>query len=278
MKYLNKKLRRDIFRHWTQFFSVFLMAFLSVLLFVGMQGGWRGLEVSLNNFIESSELPDVWVFGIGFTAEDISEIENIPGIESTVEKTRVLATVHTDQTQYIWLDTFDPSSVIPYLVEGEEISNITTSRNGIWINREYARENQITVGQTINVQLGEVENDLEVLGIILSADRIYFTGTYEYIAPNSNYGFGIISEATLREDFRYLWPHNLVEIRGSYENLRERLEDILENRHLGFFDRDNLLYVSEPLARVGQFRNLSFLFSSIFISNFSHVYDYSETD
>ena len=265
MKYLNKKLRRDIFLHWTQFFSVFLMAHLSVLLFVGMQGGWRGLEVSLNNFIESSYLPDAWVFALGFTEADISEIENIPGIESTIEKTRVLATVQNDQTQYIWLDTFNPSSVIPYLVEGEEISNNASAYNGIWINREYARENDITVGQTLRIRLGGVENELEVLGIIQSADRIYFTGTHEYIAPNSNYGYGFISEDVLQVNFAHPWPHNLLEIRGSYENIRERLEEVLGERHLGFFDRDTLLYVSEPLARVGQFRNLSFLFSSIFI-------------
>lgn len=44
MKFLSIKLVRDLKRNWTQFFSVFLMAFLSVLVFVGLQGVWGGLE------------------------------------------------------------------------------------------------------------------------------------------------------------------------------------------------------------------------------------------
>jgi len=242
------------------------MALLSVLLFVGLQGGWRGLEVSLNNFIESSELPDAWLFGLGFTEGDVSAIENLPGIDEVIEKTRLLSRVQGDQHQYIWLDTFNPSSVIPYLVEGEDISRIPYARNGIWINKEYAEENEITIGDTIRLRLVEVESNLEVLGIIQSADRIYFTGTYEFIAPNYvNYGYGLISEATLRDNFMIHWPHNLLEIRGSHDELRENLEVIVEERHWGFYDRDTLIYVSEPLGRVGQIRNLSFLFSFIFI-------------
>ena len=40
MKYLNKKLLRDVKNNWAQFFSVFLMALLSIVVFVGLQGAW----------------------------------------------------------------------------------------------------------------------------------------------------------------------------------------------------------------------------------------------
>ncbi len=51
MKYLNLKLWRDLRNNWQQFFSVFLMSLLSVLIFVGLQGAWHGLEESLDKFI-----------------------------------------------------------------------------------------------------------------------------------------------------------------------------------------------------------------------------------
>ncbi|WP_231195834.1 hypothetical protein [Streptococcus equi] len=63
MKYLNLKLRRDLKHHWQQFFSVFLMSLLSVLIFVGLQGAWHGLEKSLDNYISTSHCQP---FGTGY--------------------------------------------------------------------------------------------------------------------------------------------------------------------------------------------------------------------
>nr|WP_231193656.1 hypothetical protein [Streptococcus equi] len=75
MKYLNLKLRRDLKHHWQQFFSVFLMSLLSVLIFVGLQGAWHGLEKSLDNYISASHLPTVWVQATNLTKQDIEKIE-----------------------------------------------------------------------------------------------------------------------------------------------------------------------------------------------------------
>ncbi|MFD1901174.1 hypothetical protein GQR36_16325 [Enterococcus termitis] len=51
-------------------FSVFLMSFLSVLVFVGLQGAWGGLEKSLDTFTKGANLADSWVYSTGFTKED----------------------------------------------------------------------------------------------------------------------------------------------------------------------------------------------------------------
>ena len=44
MKYLFVKLRRDMTKMWTQFFCVFMMALLSVMIYSGMEGVWHGLN------------------------------------------------------------------------------------------------------------------------------------------------------------------------------------------------------------------------------------------
>lgn len=87
MKYLNKKLRRDILHNLTQFFSVFLMAFLSVLIFSGLQGAWHGLEVSVDDYIKKSNLPQYWVYGINIDEDEINTISQIDGIKEIHKKT-----------------------------------------------------------------------------------------------------------------------------------------------------------------------------------------------
>lgn len=41
--------------------SVFLMAMLSIIVFVGLQGAWHGLQVSLNNYLNQNQLPNYWI-------------------------------------------------------------------------------------------------------------------------------------------------------------------------------------------------------------------------
>ena len=112
MKYLNLKLRRDIRRHWQQFFSVFLMSLLSVLIFVGLQGAWYGLEKSLDSFISKSSLPDVWIQADSINNKQIEELKKLSSVKKVVAKTNLVAKVDlkSDSEKYISLDSFDDSS------------------------------------------------------------------------------------------------------------------------------------------------------------------------
>ena len=89
MKFLNLKLLRDLKKNWRQFFSVFLMALLSVLVFVGLQGAWHGLEVSLDKYIKFANLPTVWVQGSRLTDEEIKEIKDLSSVNELNTKTRI---------------------------------------------------------------------------------------------------------------------------------------------------------------------------------------------
>lgn len=265
MRYLNRKLFRDIFRNWTQFFSVFLMALLSTVVFVGLQGAWHGLEVSLEKYIDESNLPDAWVQGINFNENDVEEFERISGINNVSAKTSIntYMKVGDERDKYIILDTFDDSKIKVNLLEGRELD---TDIEGIWINEEYAKANAISVGEYVCIEYGGSESQLRVMGIVQSAERIYFTGSLEFFAPNHyNYGYGYISEKALRNCIGYQGMPNKLEIYGNNEELRELSEEILGNKFVGYYNRSTLVDVSEAVDRVGQIRNLSYMFSSIFI-------------
>lgn len=265
MKYLNIKLRRDLLKNWTQFFSVFLMALLSVLIFVGLQGAWQGLKVSVNNYIDTANLPEVWIHSTNLTEEDVQQIKEIDGIRKVAKKIRVTASMpnDADKEKYISIDTIDTSELNFNLLEGKKIS---VNEDGIWLNKEYADRNNIKVGEKIEIELANQKKFLSVLGFIQSADKIYYTGSLEFIAPSyADYGYGIVSEKTLEKYFSYSGNYNLLEIYGSNKDLRQEVESILGDKNVAYYDRATLVDVSDALDRVGQIKNLSFLFSFIFI-------------
>lgn len=140
MKYLNLKLRRDIRRHWQQFFSVFLMSLLSVLIFVGLQGAWYGLEKSLDSFISKSSLPDVWIQADSINNKQIEELKKLSSVKKVVAKTNLVAKVDlkSDSEKYISLDSFDDSSQKVITVDkGNKLSRKT---EGLWLDSKFAQK------------------------------------------------------------------------------------------------------------------------------------------
>lgn len=267
MKYLDLKLRRDLRKNWQQFFSVFLMSLLSVLIFVGLQGAWHGLEKSLDSFISSSNVPDIWVQTTNLTDYEVDRIKSLDGVKSVVPETRITTKIDSksNSDKYLILDSFStPSKQIANVTEGAKFSS--TVDNGIWINKEYATSNNLSVGDNLTITLAGKTANVKILGFVQSADRIYFTGSLEYIAPNyNNYAYGYISKNTMDKLLSTQIPSNLVEIYSSNADIRDEIEDILGNKLVAYYNQKTLTDVSEATDRVGQIRNLSYLFSFIFI-------------
>ncbi|MFC3932253.1 ABC transporter permease [Streptococcus dentapri] len=267
MKYLNLKLRRDLRKNWQQFFSVFLMSLLSVLIFVGLQGAWHGLEKSLDSFIASSNVPTIWGQATNLTDEDIEEINSLDGVKKVISETRITTAIDSknNSDKYLILDSFsNPSQQIANVTEGAKFSN--KADNGIWINEEYAASNNLSIGDDLKITLSGKTVNVKIVGLVQSADRIYFTGSLEYIAPNYNdYAYGYISKKTLNKLLNTQVPSNLVEIYSSNTDIRDEIEDILGNKLVTYYNQKTLTDVSEATDRVGQIRNLSYLFSFIFI-------------
>ncbi|WP_373193575.1 ABC transporter permease [Enterococcus sp. RIT-PI-f] len=270
MKFLSIKLVRDLKRNWTQFFSVFLMAFLSVLVFVGLQGVWGGLEKSLNNFIDANGLADAWVYGTGFTENDIQSIEALDGIEKTFPQfeftvsdlTNQASSSSSERTLTLRSPLGEPIAE-PYFVQG---SSFHESPGFIWINHDYAQANNLTLDQSLRIMVDGREIELTIAGMILTTDKLFFTGTQEYIAPDpQRYGYGILSEATLEMMLETSVLPNVVEVSGTSSRLRTEIESIMGERHIAYYDQATLTEVSEALGRVTQIQNLSFMFSFLFI-------------
>ncbi|MDF7682202.1 FtsX-like permease family protein [Lactobacillus sp. ESL0679] len=261
MKYLNRKLFRDIKENWTQFFSVFLMAMLSVIVFVGLQGAWHGLQKSLDEFTNQASLPNYWVQSSTITNPDLEKVKSLSKVSNVERGTRFQ--VKQSGRQLI-VDVYQHPMSHFYIVKGNRYDN--QSIRGIWINKEYAQNHNLAINDDLRLTINNQSKNFKIKGIVQSPEHIYFTGTQEFIAPNySNYGYAYISPKALTEYLSYHAPYNIMEIKGNKNNMRRNIERIFSDRLIGFYSRKTLPDVSNALDRVGQIRNLSYLFSFIFI-------------
>lgn len=261
MKYLNKKLLRDVKNNWAQFFSVFLMALLSIVVFVGLQGAWHGLQDSVGSFINKSTLANYWVQSSSVTNTDLKKINSLSGVSNAQRGTRLQV---KQNKHHVIIDAYEHPISQSYVIKGKKYNN--QSVNGIWINKEYAQHHHLAINDTLKFSVNKRTVLFKVKGIVQNPTRIYFTGTPEFIAPNySNYGYAYISPHALKAQLNYHGPNNIVEIKGKHHNMRKAIETIFGKKLVSFNSRSTLPDVSNALDRVGQIRNLSYLFSFIFI-------------
>lgn len=74
---LIKKTLRDIRSQWAQFLSVFVMAALTMLVFVGITSAGYGMQRSLNDYNASSAPADAWLTGKDITDDDLDAIRGM---------------------------------------------------------------------------------------------------------------------------------------------------------------------------------------------------------
>lgn len=267
MKFLIKKMIRSIIQQWSQFLAVFLMAFLCMLVYSGLEGAWHGMEVEINRYIEETNLADEWVYATAFTPEDLCAIEQIEGVEEVALKTWIDTTVKVTNhhNSYLSLTTIGEKEIsVPHLEQGVTVSE--NVKDGIWLDANYVEENNIQVGDSIEITYGSVQTKLTVAGVIISSDKIQYSGVSEFLAPQPDYyGYGIISKYTLEEKFGYRYPGNLLEMKSKDSAVRDEIRGILNERYIAYYSRDTLPEVSTALERVVQLKSVSILFSTFFL-------------
>ncbi len=63
---LLRKMLRDMRRQLSQFVSIFIMAMLGVLIYVGINSEWYGMQTESNRYYAETNLADFWITGRNF--------------------------------------------------------------------------------------------------------------------------------------------------------------------------------------------------------------------
>lgn len=260
------KLRRDLLRNWTQFTAVFLMAFLSVLCYTGLEGAWYGLQRELDSYAQDTSMADGWLYATSIDSEDLDRIRDVDGVEDVAPVSQLPVQQRDGDavTGRLLLETASEAPIsIPTVLEGPEPG---VDADGVWLDRDYAEEHDIAPGDEIALSFAGRQIELPVTGILLSPDHIYYTGTPSLVAPAPDlYGYGVVSRSTLTRIAGVERPDTMVRVAGEVTELRNQAPDILAERYQRFTTQETNTDVSTAFDRVDQIRTLSILFSFIFI-------------
>lgn len=266
---LRRKLWRDLWQNRTQFLSIFLMAFLGMMVFAGIDAESNGLGVSYTRYFEQTRTADYWVIGNNFTKRDVDTLESLPEVE-TVDRKLVLdgkcklPTGEELDMEFNFMETMTCS--YPYVVEGEPFN---ASSTGIWLEQNFANARGYKVGDTINLSYEGVSFQEEVKGIIMHPEYVYYSLDSDSMMPTyGNYGFGFLSQSEFPLQDQLVYNYLVIKTYETPENslqFKEYLKNTLNLENVTVIDRRQNLGIDTVMNEKEQHETFGIMFTAIFM-------------
>ena len=82
---LTRKMFRDIKGNFGQFFSIFILSALAIMMFTTFQSSTLGAANAMQTFNCESNLADVWMYGENFTKENLEAVKNLKEVKDAMK-------------------------------------------------------------------------------------------------------------------------------------------------------------------------------------------------
>ena len=238
MKALRKEFWMEIRKSKSRFISILLIVALGVAFFSGIQASSPDMRYSGDAYYDESSLMDIKVVGtMGLTAEDVSSIESIDGIESAEGAWSTDVMCGEGQKQKVLhIESLNDTVNKLDVQEGR----LPEKSGEIFLDSTFASTNGYKVGDRVSLRESEdssllVTTGYTVVGIGRSPLYISFNRGNTTLGTGEVNGFGYV----LPEDFDqevytqiYVTVHEAKELTSytdGYENLIGRIKERVEN-------------------------------------------------
>ncbi len=194
---LIRKMIRDIKKNLSQFITIFLMVFIGVMAYSGIEAYMDGMKNTSDVFYSENNLQDLNVMG-AINDDDLKEIKKIDHVNDAERKLSVNATTDNDKT--LLLNFIESNNISKfYLIDGE---GFDINKSGVWLDEFYAKENNIKVGDTILVKYDTLELHERVLALVNIPDHLYDVRDSSELYPDrKEFGFAYLSINEITEKY-----------------------------------------------------------------------------
>ena len=224
---LRKKMIRDIKQNLSQFITIFLMVFIGVMAYSGIESYMEGMKQTANNFYTQNNLQDLNVMG-ALSKENIDTIKQIDNVKNAEGKLNV-STVLDDNNDITLSMNFIESNEISkfYIVEGKKFDANT---KGVWLDNFFAQENNLKIGDKLKIKYNGKVFEEEIVGFINVPDHLYDVKDESQLYPDhKTFGFAYASMKELEGNTMYNYIMVDVDNKDKTNEVKDAIEEKIEN-------------------------------------------------
>ena len=265
---LFRKLLRDLWVNRIQFISIFLMSFLGIWIFVGINAESTGGFQAAERYYERCNLADLWLNGDGFSEEEKEQIADLRGVNSAQRRLTVDGDIELGGKKHSMETLFIEQNEISQmdLIEGEVFDE---NLDGFWMEEFFAKANHLAIGDTVTIRLTGTDMTGLIRGYVRHPEYAYYLTAEETVMPNyANYGYVICS--TKQYPFEHLVYNQMLIDTAELsdletENLKNRIKKQIDRESVVVTDRDqNESYMTFD-SEMKQHETMGMMFSVVFL-------------
>lgn len=194
---LNRKMFRDIKKNLSQFITIFLMVMIGIMVYTTMLSYSGAMQKSGDKYYKENNLFDLEAFGENFTKEDLENIKKLDNVKDAERKLTVKGINGDDTLEINFIESNNITKF--YVFDGIEFD---PNKKGVWVDNEYAKNNNIKVGDYIQVKYESLDLKEKVLGLINTPDHVYTLKDSSALMPDrKTFGYVYLSVNEINEEY-----------------------------------------------------------------------------
>jgi len=262
---LRRKMLRDIKANFAQFFSIMLLSLIAMWCYTGFQANVIGGNKARNDFENSSNFADGWIYGADFNEEQAKRIADINGIKDVQRRTEVLGKADEKYNTAEMFCYFQNSAdvTIPRTVEGVDFNADDTE--GLWLFRRFAETWDIKVGEKFTVHVMGLDIEKEVKGLIVTPEYEFACASTDTDTDFHNIGFAYLSQKVLPEEMR-ISNELIFTCNGKALSYEKDIANALGDNYAYFADRNSIRGWYQLSDELAQHDSFSYIFSFVFVA------------
>ena len=265
---LFRKLLRDLWVNRIQFISIFLMSFLGIWIFVGINAESTGGFLAAAKYYDRCNLADLWLNGEGFSEEEAKQIEKLQGVNQVERRLSLDGDIELNGVKHSMETIFTEKNEISQidLLEGEEFEE---NKDGFWMEEYFAKANHLAIGDTATIRLKGTDMTGIIRGYIRHPEHAYYLTAEETVMPNyANYGYVICSIRQYPFE-QLIYNQILVDTQtqtdAEMRNLKNRIKKQIDRESVVVTDRDQNESYATFDAEMKQHEAMGMMFSIVFL-------------
>lgn len=250
---LFRKMLREFKANFGLFFSIFLLSALAIAMFCTMEGHVLSQNAAREKYHEECNLSDLWMYGEGFTQDELDEIRALDFVEAAQLRMSVSGT--TPDFSGVQVDMFlERENVVntPYLVKGEKFNPEDTE--GIWLANAFAVRRNLDVGDDFTIEYNGITFTKQIKGLVETPEYEYrqAEGDADVYLENIAIVFMSYDAFPIRDYVTHLIESGKITARKVVDNtkiLDEKLEQMMAaGLTVDDITQDMLLQIAENMS------------------------------
>ncbi len=262
---LRRKMLRDIKANLAQFFSIMLLSLIAMWCYTGFQANVIGGNKARNDFENSSNFADGWIYGADFGEKQLESIEAISGINDAQLRTEVLGKAdekYNTAELYCYFQN-NTSVTTPRTVDGTDFD--VNDENGLWLFSRFAETWGIKVGDKFTVHVMGLDIEKEVRGLIVTPEYEFACASTDTDTDFHNIGFAYLSQKILPEEMR-ISNEIIFTCDGKALDYENKIAKALDDNYAYFADRNSIRGWYQLSDELAQHDSFSYIFSFVFVA------------